>query len=394
MSYEQEHLKEKGINIACTDIGNAERFVKQNRETLRYVDSGFKQWTVWDGTRWTFDVPKTFHKAKEAVKAIYDEARDCEHSQGRSELTNWAKRSQSRPSIENMLNLASKELSISIEAFDRDNTKVNCLNGIVNLETGEIEGHSPERLVMKRAEVQYNTDAKRDVFLKFLNDIFLGNQELIDFVQRALGYSITGLQKDHHLFIAYGTGRNGKGTLFDTIRAILGGYARPINIEILLSNEKGNVRILEEVGHLKGNRFSLASEVPTNKRWSEDIIKRLTGANMLKGARLHVGTFDFEPTHHIWIECNHLPAAKDATIGFWSRPIVIPFKAQFTGDAQDKDLPKKLLEEREGIFAWLVKGAMMYLKDGLGKLPQVCKDEAERYRDANDVIGRCIKDAL
>ena len=141
-------------------------------------------------------------------------------------------------------------------------------------------------------------------------------------------------------------------------------------------------------------RFAVASETDNTKKWNESLVKKLTGSDTLTGAKLYGNSFDFKPTHKLWFQANHLPGVKDASHGFWRRPIVIPFKAKFEGSARDTGLRERLLSERDAIFGWLVAGARKYLEKGLGDVPKACQETTEQYRQDNDVMGRFINDRL
>jgi putative DNA primase/helicase len=201
------------------------------------------------------------------------------------------------------------------------------------------------------------------------------------------------LIREHHFFIAYGQGENGKGTLFETMLHILGDYADMIEMNALLNTDKSDVRGQEQTGKLRGLRLAIASESSDTKGWNSQLIKQLTGGDTLVGAKLRGDSYTFKPTHHLWIQGNHLPHNKDGSHGFWRRPVVIPFKADFSV-SKDLKFPEKLLAECEGIFTWLVHGAIAYLERGLGELPANCKDATDEYQDANNDLGLFKKDCL
>src|SRR5262245_16356743 len=149
---EEQHLKEKGLRYACTDVGNSERFKAKHGNEVRYIrDTG--KWITWDGTRWNSDEVKILDRATQTVRSIYEEARDCGNSNGRNELTNWAKSSQSEGKIKAMLRLASEDMSVSIKDFDTNPIEMNCRDGVVDLKTGKLTNHNPEQMVMKLANV-------------------------------------------------------------------------------------------------------------------------------------------------------------------------------------------------------------------------------------------------
>ena len=396
LSGTEQYLKEKGLEQSCTELGNSERFIAMHGHRLKYLaETG--TWLVWDGTRWTPNEALIHECATRTVKSIYDEARDCKNTQGRYELSKWAVRSETKYQIKAMTDLAArhKDVNVSVTQFDNDPTKVNCLNGIVDLKTGELVTHTPDHLLLKQAPVHYKRNAECHRFLGFMDEIFLEDQELLDYVHCALGYSLTGLTTEHCFFLLYGLGANGKTTLCETIMGILGDYARPMDFATLLNTDKTDVRVQEAVGRLKGIRFAVASETESSKRFSESLVKRLTGDDTLIGTKLHRGSFEFTQTHKLWLQVNHLPGVKDASHGFWRRVRVVPFERRFEASAIDPALKSKLIAEQEGIFAWLVQGAMQYLKQGrLPAIPQAVDKANERYRQDNDVLSRFIAECM
>lgn len=391
MSREQ-HLTERGLTFACTDIGNSERFIAMHGTALRFIpeERRGRQWLAYDGTRWCPEGANPMKRAKETAKAIWDEAKNApSHAQG--ELGTWARKSEFEHRLRPMLSLASANMGVSITAFDTEPTKLNCMNGIVDLKTGELIEHSPDQLVTKRANAcYYPNGAPCPTWTTFIEQIFLGDYDLIEYVKRALGYSLAGLTTEHALFIAYGLGANGKTTLFETILDIVGDYGTTTEFATFLNTDKRDVRIQEAIGKLKGTRFAIASETDNSRKWNEALVKKLTGGDTLTGAKLHGDAYEFKPTHKLWFQANHLPGFKDASHGFLRRVRVVPFRAKFTGKSIDPYLRMKLLAEREGILAWLVEGARAYFKSGLGDQPSAVRDATEEYIGDNDVLGRFI----
>jgi putative DNA primase/helicase len=202
---------------------------------------------------------KVFGKAIQTTKDIHLEVRDCgiEDTDRARNLSRWAHQSFYRVRIEAMLKLASEELAVDINDFDTEPDTINCKNGIVNLKTGELVPHS-SRLVMKMANVSYKPEAVCPLLIKFLNDIFQKDKELIDWMHRVLGYSLTGSVDEQFILMLYGGGENGKGVLCETILKIMGDYALLTQFDTFLATDKNNVRALAAVGDLKGIRFALA----------------------------------------------------------------------------------------------------------------------------------------
>ena len=210
-----------------------------------------------------------------------------------------------------------------------------------------------------------------------------------------------GSVQEQVLFICYGIGANGKSTLLETISKILGDYSTNVDFELFLTNHKSDVRIMEAVGEMKSIRLALASEVDSTKRFNESLVKRLTGGDTLRGTKLHTGAFQFEPNHKLWFLTNHLPFARDGSHGYWRRIKIIPFDAGFEGEALDSTLPDKLWAEREGILAWLVRGAKEWVDTlnrnggttGLGSCEAVDR-AVQQYRLDNDHTTRFIDECL
>lgn len=383
-------MSEKTIDYGCNDIGNKDRFIRQWGSKVKYLAED-RAWVAWDGTRWSDNDVRIYQKAEETAKSIHDEAKLANSK----ELSMHAHRSRNRGPIEAMLKLASDAVSVSINEFDKDPEVINCKNGLLNLRTGALVAHSPAQMLMKCANAHYDAAARCPVWVGFINEIFEGDKELINYMQQAMGYTLTGLIDEHCFFLLYGGGRNGKGTLAELMLTVMGDYGLPVDFESFLATDKSNVRVKEEVGRLKGQRYGLASETGDNRRFSEALIKRLTGGDSLTGTKLRGHSYSFSPTHKLWFLTNHLPAIKDATLAMWERVRVIPFNKEYLGDEQDKQLKQKLLAERDGIFAWVAEGARAYLTAGkLPDLPKACETARQQYRDENDALSRFIADEM
>lgn len=343
---------------SCTEIGNMERFVDQHKDHLRSLGNS-RVWLIWDGSRWKpSGYPEAFDYAIKTIYSISDEVKNANSIQEAQMIQKWAVTSQSEAKTRAMMSMAANhpDLLTSASAFDKDKMKLNCLNGVVDLNTGKLLERDPSDLHTKLVKVKFDPDAKCPTFDKFLRGVFCHDHELLSWVQRAFGYTMTGSVQEQVLFICYGLGANGKSTLLETISKILGDYSTNVDFELFLTNQKSDVRIMEAVGEMKGIRLALASEVDSTKRFNESLVKRLTGGDTLRGTKLHTGAFQFEPNHKLWFLTNHLPFARDGSTGYWRRIKIIPFDAKFEGEALDSTLSEKLWAEREGILAWLVRG--------------------------------------
>jgi putative DNA primase/helicase len=222
----------------------------------------------------------------------------------------------------------------------------------------------------------------------------MNDAELLSWMQMALGYQLTGHVSEQVFFSAYGTGANGKSTLYETIISALGDYAGTMQFETLLAGDKSNTRVLEAVGKLRGKRMIIASEVDSSRRLSEALVKQLTGGDTLTGTNLYSGTFEFSPTHKINLLANHMPYTKDASYGMERRIKIVPFQRKFIAEERDITLPSKLQPEKEGVLAWLIRGSKRWFSavegnngnPALGSCHAV--DEAtQNYITDNDTFG-------
>ena len=402
-SNDTEEIQNETKEYPCTDTGNMERFVDQHQGYLRSLGT-IKTWLVWDGTRWKpSDYAEVFKFALETVQSIKTEIEQAAGLTDAQNLKKWSVASESNSKTMAMLDMAAKHPSLVAKAssFDKQKMKLNCLNGVVDLGTGQLNQRTSDDLHTKVIGTNFNPKAKCPNFDKFIKEVFGGDGELISWIQRAFGYSLTGSVQEQVLFICYGTGANGKSTLLDTISKILGDYSTNADFEMFLSNQKSDVRVMEAVGELKGIRLALASEVDASKRFNESLVKRLTGGDTLRGTKLQMGAFQFEPQHKLWFLCNHIPFARDGSHGFWRRIKILPFAQQFQGSSLDSALPDKLWAEREGILAWMIRGAAVWSNElqktngttGLGPCKAI-DQSIEEYRYDNDLSARFIEDCL
>ena len=312
ITYEQRQLQ---LKYPCTDVGNMMRFINQHQKVIRCYGNS-REWLIWDGTRWKRTSNKDiFSLALNSINSIAFEAKKCPSVEGTQALRKWLLTSQSEAKINAMINMASKHpnISVSLSQFDKLDNFLNCKKATINLNNGSTSKNDPLKSFTKVTNASHNKDAHCPTFKKFILDIFNGDNELIEWFQRAIGYTITGSTKEQLLFIAHGKGANGKSTLFELIRDILGDYAITSDFETFINNNNSEVRQMESIGELKGVRFVLASEVDPSVRFREALVKKLTGGDNLRGTKLRSSAFQFKPEFKIWLLCNHLPFAREGS---------------------------------------------------------------------------------
>ena len=223
----------------------------------------------------------------------------------------------------------------------------------------------------------------------------MGIKEAIEFLQRALGYSITGKTTEKCLFLAYGPKDTGKTTLLRAVTQLLGDYAGQIKVDSLMV-ERGRPmdnNAKDDLADLRGKRFEMTSETGEGQRLREDLVKLLSqGQGPYKAVRKYESHFEFPETWKIWLDCNHLPVIKGTDEAIWERLVVIPFRHVVPLQEQTRDLRQQLLAEAEGILAWLVEGLRAWMKDGLHPLPASLQRERDEWRQEADDLGQWIEE--
>ncbi len=371
-----------------TDLGNAERFVTDHGEGVRYCYP-WRRWIVWTGARWERDEAGRVHRlAKETVRGIYREAADAEDEDRRKALANHAKRSESETKIRAMVELAKSERPVSPDELDADPMLLNTKSGTIDLRTGELREHRREDLITKLAPVEYDLEASAPAWKAFLERVLPG-EELRGFVRRAAGYSATGDTSEQCMFIHHGPGANGKSTFQEAVSAALGDYAMRTPTETLLVKRSGGVP--NDVARLKGARFVTASETEEGRRLAESLVKDLTGQDTISARFMWAEWFDFKPTHALHLSTNHKPEIRGTDAAIWRRIRLIPWAVTIPPAEQDKKLPEKLAAELPGVLAWIVRGCSEWLHEGL-RAPEEVRQATRAYRAEMDVLAAFLAD--
>lgn len=374
-----------------TDLGNARRLVAHHGHGLRYCHP-WHAWYVWDGRRWARDTTgEVMRRAKATIATIYDEAASATDDDERKRIGKWALASETSRRLTAMVELAASEPGIPImpDDMDTDPWLVTVENGTIDLRTGTLRAHDQNDLITRLMPTTYSRDADCPRFLAFLDRIMNDDQELIGFIQRALGYSLTASTREQVIFILHGSGANGKTTLVRLILDLMSDYAKQIATETLLVRRNTNVP--NDVAALRGARLSAAVEADDGRRLSESLVKQLTGNDRISARFLYGEWFEFSPTAKFWLATNHKPVIRGTDNAIWRRIRLIPFAVTIPPDEQDPDLAETLRTEMPGILAWIVRGCLSWQRDGLGN-PDAVRDATEEYRSDMDVLGSWIAD--
>lgn len=360
-----------------TDAGNAELMAAENAGHLKYADG--LGWYYWDGRHWIRD--DRFQASLFALNSV----RGRQGGPG----SDWYRKSESKSRLQAMLDLARPYLAISPDDFDKEPYSLNCRNGIVDLRTGQIRPHTADALHTKFIDIDYEPDARAEEFEKFLLDIFCGDREVVAFIQRAVGYSLTGSCREQVMLILYGGGSNGKSTFMETVAEVFGDYAQNAPSSMLLLTGPYQ-SVPADVARLRGARFVTMAEINQGRRLNESLVKQLTGGDKITARFMRENFFEFSPTHVLWMATNYKPDIHGTDDGIWRRILLVPFDRQFV----DRDpaagqllknpaLRDALKQEREGILAWAIRGAGDYLKIGL-RPPPVISEKTQEYRTDSD----------
>lgn len=375
-----------------TDYGNARRLVRLYGQDIKYVtDLG---WFCWDGSRWKRNDAAVMQMAKETVLSIYDEAAMEKQEERKTALSKWAVSSQSRQRLEAMVALAQteKEIILNVNELDKDPWLLNVRNGTLDLRTCELLPPQREHFITMQANVDFNPSAKAPVFKRVLLGINLkNNRPIIGFLQRYCGYTLTGNTMAKALVFLYGPGGdNGKSTLIELLKDLLGDYAHKTRAETFMIAKQANSGPSPELIALRGKRLIWASELDDSQKFNAAFIKDLTGGvDTITGRDLHKGVINFVPTFKLWFYGNYRPVFKGDDAAAWRRMNLIPFEVSIPKEKQDDTLPEKLLAEGEGILNWALEGLAAYLENGL-QPPKEVLDATEEYREENDRVGRFI----
>ena len=380
-----------------TDIGNAERFVRDHSDSVRYCHP-WKKWMIFDGKRWKKDESaKVEQLAKETLRKMQRDASNEDDLKHKEKLLKHAVRSESDKRIKALLNRAKSEAGIPIlpSDFDKDPWLLNVFNGTIDLRTGKLLQHDRNNYITKLASISFDLNAKASRFTRFMEEVFIKESkqtdyDLINYIQRCLGYCLTGSVKEQCFFIFYGRGANGKGTLMNLMQHIMGDYAGEVRPEILMKHKRQASAPSEDEANLHGLRLAKASETDSGRAFSEALVKRITGGDRIKARRLHGHLFEFYPTHKLFLLTNHKPEIQGTDHAIWRRVHMIPFNATFTPGA-DPLLEEDLQKEASGILNWLIDGCLKWQLQGLNS-PEAVQKATNEYRISMDRLQRFLNE--
>ena len=381
---QENESTEKSVRYRLTDYGNSERFVDQHAGTLIFVEE-FQAWYAWNQTVWEPSRGAALERAKQTARAVYDEASSTDDPEERAKLARHAINSETGRALREMASLAASDPRIAVksDALDADLWVLNTPSGILNLRTGALEPHDPQKFCTRITRAAFDPGAPCPIFEGFVSRIFGGDTELIAFVQRAIGSALVGENLDQKMFILNGNGANGKSTLLSAVSYALGEYARTTPSETLMwKRERG---IPNDLAALKGARFVVSSEGSEGRRLAEDLVKLVTGGDKVAARFMRGEFFEFTPQFSLFFQTNHLPTVSGNDYGIWRRLAVVPFAVTIPPEQRDAQLSEKLRDEASGILAWAVRGCLEWQRLGLG-MARAVEEAGRQYREDSDAL--------
>lgn len=388
----QEETKEYPIR-SYDDTGNADRFIDRYGHLYKhsYITNKFY---IYDGQKWKVDDRGAIRKLiDEMIESIKNEkvlhSEDVTEEEAREVFQKYYKKTRGTQAKKNIMNELMHRRPATPDDFDRDDMLINVANGYIDLTSRELYKHDINKMFSQITNTDYTEKMQPAVWLDFLNDIFAGDKAVIRYIQKALGYSLTGSTREQVMFILFGKGRNGKSIFVETIAEILGDYSNNMQAKSLMVKKNDNVNT--DIARLSKARFVTSSEPNEGFRFDEGLIKQITGGDKVTARFLYAEEFEYTPKFKIWVSTNHKPIIRGTDDGIWRRLVLIPFDVQIPEEKVDKDLKYKLLREAPAILNWMAEGAYMWMREGL-ELPEKLKDAGQTYRTEMDVVEQFIQE--
>lgn len=372
-----------------TDLGNAEYFAALYGNHLRY-DHRRERWLVWSGHRWQPDADAAVYRhAATAIRRRLHDAARLDDSEARARVAKWALSSESRGRLEALIVLARTKQPIA-DAGDRWDTQSMLLgvpNGVIDLTTGQLRAGQRDDRITMCAGAPFISDSTCPRWEQFQSEIFAGDASLVAYVQKVMGYSLTGDTSEQILILGHGIGSNGKGTLYNTFGDVLGDYAYSMPFSTVEMQQRG--AIPNDLAALDGRRYATASETNDGTRLNESRIKALTGCDPITARFLHGEFFTFRPQAKFWLAVNHKPVVRDDSFGFWRRIRLLPFTETFP---VTPGLAVALRAEYPGILAWAVRGCLAWQREGL-TAPTAVLEATATFETDSDVVSEFLNEA-
>lgn len=380
------------------DQGRGLRMRDQFATVLKFnaVD---KKWFFFNGSYWQEDIgnQKVELAAERVANSIKKEKPELSFSTKTDEdkaMNEWyrfQKDSRSHMAKMHMIDEFKKYVIVKHGEFDKEDMLLNTESGYVDLSSGELHDHDIDKKFSHQTIAEYSDNVDAPLWEKFLNQIFNNDEELIHYVQKAIGYSFTGSVDEQCLFILNGRGRNGKSVFSNVVSDVAGNYAKQMNVQTIVAKKNQSGSANSDIARLEGARIVTSSELNEGDRFDESLVKQLTGGDKILARFLYGSEFEYKPKFKIWMATNHLPIIRGTDDGIWRRIKIIPFNIQIPKEKVDKKLEYKLKAEYTGILNWIVQGAIMWQQEGLED-PEAVTKVIETYRAEMDPLDAFLEE--
>lgn len=371
-----------------TDMGNGERFAHRHRGQFRYCFP-FGRWYRYADGHWQEDTAGHAHAAgKATMREALAEAIALPESGTRTALLKHALRSQSAGKIDAMLTMAQSEPGIPVEPgeWDAQPHLLNLANGTLDLRTEQLRPHAAADLITTKLPYRYDPQATCPQWDAFLSRAFDGHADMLDFIARAVGYSLTGTSGEQCFFFLHGSGANGKSVFLRTLLALFGNAGRTANFSTFLHQRDGG-RPRQDLARLAGARLVVAAEAGEGQRFDEELLKSITGGERITARKLYAEDFEFTPQFTLWLAANHRPTIRGADLAIWRRVCLVPFAVTIPEEERIHldTFCGLLAAELPGILNWALAGHRDWQERGLCKPASVIM-ATESYRDDSDPL--------
>lgn len=388
-------VEDKKTRYDMTDTGNAHRMLDKFGGIIRYSYNR-KKWYYWDGKVWRLDESGEVKKLADVVcDDVKREAFMEQDEKTQADMLKWANKTASSRGKEAFVKECQHlgNVPASPDMFDSYTDYLNVQNGIVNLRNGELIPHDSKFMMSKICVSEYDTSGKKPkMWLSFLDDITNGDKKMQEYIQKCVGYSLSGSIREQCTYFLYGMGNNGKSTFLDTIADLLGGYASNTQPETIMM-KKSESGANTDIARLKSARFVTCEEPTEGVRLNEGLVKQLTGGSKVTCRFLYGDEFEYTPEFKIWVATNHKPIIRGTDLGIWRRIKLIPFEVNIPKEKVDKSLKWKLRKEFPQILRWAVEGCLKWQREGLTE-PDRVAEATQEYKNEMDLLASFMEQCI
>ncbi|MBU1393885.1 MAG: toprim domain-containing protein [Gammaproteobacteria bacterium] len=388
---------------SLNDVGNADRLKAITKDNMMYVPE-LNNMLSFNGKHWAPSSGQELEYTRcvgerliSQAKSLLEEAIQTKNKVKLAEaeqLQKFGRMTLNRKKMMDMLEIFKSGNQISANSFDANPMLLGVNNGVLDLAHGKLLPAQKEMYISRYSSINYDSEATCPRWLEFIDEITCGDKEFARFLQRIVGYILTGLTDEQVLFFLHGHGCNGKSTFMNVIQRLMGSYYHQISSDVLLQTNNSGKGPNPSLAKLNGSRLVVANELPEGSRMDENLVKSMTGDDMLVARQLYAKVeLEFRPMFKLIMVGNHKPVIRDTSPGMWRRMVMLPFNASFSQEQMDPRLMDKLYAELSGILNWTLEGVQMWLKDGIkASIPDSIKSGIEEYRHESDLLAMFLEE--